>query len=211
MTQHLGDAGVFVRSLASRGHAGGLSAAAEDAADLLDAAGFDPVVLETVGVGQGELEVARATDTTVLVLAPGGGDDVQAMKAGLVEVADVVVVNQADHAGAERFAAFLASAFELRQGVPAPPVVSTVATTGQGVDALVAALGARAAPDRAAALAERRAARARRRVVEEAERRIAARFWVGKDAVLQREVADVTAGRTSAARAAARLTDGEPR
>jgi LAO/AO transport system kinase len=211
MTQHLGDAGVFVRSLASRGHEGGLAAAAEDAADVLDAAGFDPVVLETVGVGQGEVEVARAADTTVLVLGPGSGDDVQAMKAGLAEVADVVVVNQGDHPGAERLAAQLASAYELRQGVPAPPVLRTVATTGEGVGALLALLDDRAGAARATETALRRAARARRRIVEAVERRLAARFWPEKDAALEREVAAVLAGRASAADAAARLTDGGAR
>ena len=119
MGAHAGDASVFIRSLASRGAYGGLSAAADDAADVLDAAGFDPIVTETVGVGQAEVEIARAADTTVLVLAPGQGDEIQAMKAGLLEAADIVVVNQADRRDADRFVHDLEAAFDLRYG-PAP-------------------------------------------------------------------------------------------
>ena len=97
-----GDQDVFIRSLASRGASGGLSAAVHDAADVLDAAGYDPILVETVGVGQAEIEIAGAADTTVLVLAPGGGDEIQAMKAGLLEAADLIVVNQADRRDADR-------------------------------------------------------------------------------------------------------------
>ncbi|MDA1195697.1 MAG: methylmalonyl Co-A mutase-associated GTPase MeaB, partial [Planctomycetota bacterium] len=109
MLAHTSDERVFIRSLASRGALGGLAAGAYDAADLLDAAGFDPVLLETVGVGQGEVEVCRAADTTVVVLAPGSGDVVQGMKAGLLEIADVLVINQADRDGAAALDAALRS------------------------------------------------------------------------------------------------------
>ncbi|MFM8385841.1 MAG: methylmalonyl Co-A mutase-associated GTPase MeaB [Planctomycetia bacterium] len=227
MTQHLGDAGVFVRSLASRGAAGGLAASAEDSADLLDAAGFDPVVIETVGVGQGEMDVAGAADTTVLVLAPGGGDDVQALKAGLVEMADVVVVNQADRAGADRLEAALKAAFELRtrgagagapgsgssasEGLPgAPPVFLTVATKGEGVPALAEALLARGEGHAPAALAARRLARARRRVREEVERHRARAYWAQQGAELERLAAEVAGGHVSAQAAARALLSKRP-
>lgn len=222
MTQHLGDAGVFVRSLASRGAAGGLAASAEDSADLLDAAGFDPVVIETVGVGQGEMDVAGAADTTVLVLAPGGGDDVQALKAGLVEMADVVVVNQADRAGADRLEAALKAAFELRtrgagggssgsDGLPgAPPVFLTVATKGEGVQALAEALLARGEGHAPAALAARRLARARRRVREEVERHRARAYWAQQGAELERLAAEVAGGHVSAQAAARALLSKRP-
>jgi LAO/AO transport system kinase len=213
MTQHLGDAGVFVRSLAARGAAGGLAAAAEDMADLLDAAGFDPVVLETVGVGQGELEVAGAADTTVLVLAPGGGDDIQALKAGVLEAADVVVVNQADRAGADRLEAALKAAFELRQtgmgGVrQAPPCLATVATTGVGVEALAATIDARAAGGPAAFQA-RRVARAARRVRAAVERRLHREFWGSREAELARLAGEVASGRLSAGEAVRGLVGAE--
>lgn len=209
MTEHLGDAGVFVRSLASRGAAGGLAACAEDAADLLEAAGFDPVVLETLGVGQGEIDVARAADTVVLVLAPGAGDDVQAMKAGLLEVADVVVVNQADRAGADRLQASLEAAFALRTGLPAPPVFATVATTGRGVEPLAAAIDARTAPGLARARAARRHERARRRVAAAVDRERARRFWAGRERALEAAAAAVVEGQAIAADAAARLLADE--
>lgn len=211
MTGHLGDPGVFVRSLASRGAAGGLARAAEDLADVLDAAGFDPVVLETVGVGQGELDVARATDTTVVVLAPGGGDDVQALKAGLLEVADVVVVNQADRAGADRLESSLKAAFELRTGLKAPPVLRTVATTGEGVEAVRAAIDARTRPEHGAEQAQRRRARLERRLVAEVNRRRAEAFWTTRQAALHAVVDDLAAGRTGLAAATRRLLEAGPR
>ena len=209
MTAHLADPGVFVRSLASRGASGGLAAATEDAADLLEAAGFDPVVLETVGVGQAELDVARAADTVVVVLAPGSGDQVQAMKAGLLEVADVVVVNQADHPGADRLEAALKAAFELRTGLATPPIFATVATTGAGVAAVGAAVDARAGGAAAGGLADRRLARARRRVADEVDRRRARAFWAARAAALEEAAVAVAAGRESARDAAARLTGSE--
>ena len=149
----------LARDAAAR--SGGLSRAAHDAADVLDAAGFDPVVIETVGVGQGEVDVARAADTVVVVLAPGAGDDVQAMKAGLLEVADVLVVNQADRDGAEGLVRALEAALD--RSAPAafrPPVVTTRAT--EGAMPLRAALDAHAKRlAEGSRLAERRRQRAR--------------------------------------------------
>jgi LAO/AO transport system kinase len=128
------DPSIFVRSMASRGHVGGLASAAFEALILLEASGKDFILVETVGAGQDEVEVASAVDVTVLVLAPGLGDEVQAAKAGILEVADVLVVNKADRDGADELAADLHAVAGTR------PVERTVATTGAGVDALYAAI-----------------------------------------------------------------------
>ena len=145
MGQLATDPGVFVRSMASRGQPGGLAAQTAAVADVLDAAGMDRVLIETVGVGQEALAVVGAAHTTVLVGAPGQGDEVQALKAGLLELADVLVVNQADRDGAPALAAAWRWMVEdgsshSRETRWQPPVIETVATTGQGVPALVAAL-----------------------------------------------------------------------
>jgi LAO/AO transport system kinase len=143
MQAHAGDAGVFIRSMATRGHLGGLSAATGDAVLVLDAAGYDPVIVETVGVGQDEVDIARAADVSIVVLAPGAGDDVQALKAGLMEIADIFVVNKADRDGADRTAAEIEAMLGLRPAAAGewrPPVIRTVATTGDGVPALAAAI-----------------------------------------------------------------------
>jgi LAO/AO transport system kinase len=138
-----GDPGVFIRSMASRGHLGGLARSTEDAAAAVDAAGFDAVLIETVGVGQDEVEIAHRARTVVVVETPGLGDDIQALKAGLLEIADVLVVNKADLPGAEAAALSLQAMQEL--GAPAadgwqPPILKTVAVTGEGVDALADAI-----------------------------------------------------------------------
>jgi LAO/AO transport system kinase len=151
MQAYAADADVFIRSMASRGHAGGLSAATTAAAAVFDAVGFDVVLIETVGTGQSEVEVAAAADTTVVVEAPEMGDEIQAIKAGLLEVADVIVVNKGDRPGAHRTAgqleAMLADApTETRAGRPArkhPEVLVTTAATGDGVAALLAAIDRR--------------------------------------------------------------------
>jgi len=141
MSEHVLDDGVFIRSMATRGHLGGLAVAAPDAARVLDAAGFDHVIVETVGVGQVEVDVASATDTTVVVVNPGWGDAVQAAKAGLVEIADVFVVNKADRPGAADAVRDLTAMLSLRGASSwVPPVVETVATTGRGVDQLLEVL-----------------------------------------------------------------------
>jgi LAO/AO transport system kinase len=142
------DDGVFIRSMASRGHSGGLSSATAAAAAVFDAAGFDAVLIETVGTGQSEVEVAATADTTVVVEAPEMGDEIQAIKAGLLEVADIIVVNKGDRPGAHRTAGQLHSMLadaprESRPGRPAPKhpeVLVTIAATGEGVPELLAAL-----------------------------------------------------------------------
>lgn len=137
------DPGVFIRSMATRGALGGLARGTRAVSDVLDAAGFDIVLVETVGVGQTELDVVSATDTTVLVLVPESGDGIQALKAGLMEVADVFAVNKADRPGAERMVGELRAAIKLmggtrdrQDGAWIPPVVATVATASQGIDEL---------------------------------------------------------------------------
>jgi LAO/AO transport system kinase len=140
MQTHASDSGVFIRSMATRGHLGGLSRATADAAIILDAAGKDIVAIETVGVGQDEVDIVRAADAAVLVLVPGMGDEVQALKAGIMEIADIFVVNKADRDGADRTVAEVESLLSLQAFAPVdwkPPIVRTVGTTGAGIDELL--------------------------------------------------------------------------
>ena len=139
MAELAGDEGVFIRSMATRGGLGGLAVQTAQVCDVLDAVGFSRVLVETVGVGQSELEVAETADSTVVVLVPESGDTVQAMKAGLMEIADVFVVNKADREGAERAAFAIRSALELRAARSdwSAPVLLTVASRGEGVAELV--------------------------------------------------------------------------
>jgi len=132
------DDGVYIRSMATRGHLGGLAAAAQDAATILDAAGCRVILVETVGVGQDEVEIARHADATVLLLVPGMGDDVQTFKAGVMEIADIFVINKADRPGADRVEQELAAMLGLAPSPSdwQPPVVKTVATTGEGMHTL---------------------------------------------------------------------------
>ena len=132
------DPGVYIRSMATRGHMGGLAVASSDALTVLDAAGFDVILLETVGVGQDEVDVVREADTVVVVLVPGLGDDIQAIKAGIMEIADIFVINKADREGVDRVERELHALLTL-PGAPqgwTPPVVKTVASRGQGVEEL---------------------------------------------------------------------------
>ena len=129
------DPGVFIRSMASRGSLGGLSKKAKEAADVLDAAGYDIILLETVGVGQSELEIARTADTTIVVLVPESGDSIQAMKAGLMEIADFFVVNKADRAGAEQAVMSIKTVLNFKPQVEGwtPDVIQTIANDGTGI------------------------------------------------------------------------------
>jgi LAO/AO transport system kinase len=138
MQEHHGDPGVFIRSMATRGALGGLAAATTDVALLLDAAGREVILIETVGVGQDEVDVARLADVTVLVLVPGMGDDVQSMKAGIMEIADVLVINKADRADTDAFERELRAAAGL--GERQPPILRTVATEGKGIGEVLAAV-----------------------------------------------------------------------
>lgn len=169
MGEHASDPGVYIRSMASRGHLGGLAWAAPQAIRVLDAAGCDVVLVETVGVGQSEVEIASQADTSVVLLAPGMGDGIQAAKAGILEIGDVYVVNKADRDGADATARELNHMLGLGEargpGDWRPPIVKTVAARGEGVDEVVEALEKHYAwMQERGVLAERRRARAAREV-----------------------------------------------
>lgn len=199
MQDHTGDAGVFIRSMATRGHLGGLSLATLEAIRALDATGWPWIVVETVGVGQVEVDVAGAADTTVVVVNPGWGDAVQANKAGLLEIADVFVINKADRPGATETKRDLDRMLDLTTASAwRPPIVATTASTGEGVEELWAAIGEhRRHLEESGELEARRTAR----VADELTEIVAA---------LLRERAKVTAGEhldRLAAQVAARAVD----
>ena len=137
MQEHATDPGVFIRSMGNRGQLGGLAAATPQAVRVLDAAGSQVICVETVGVGQSEVEIASAADTTVVLVAPGMGDSIQAAKAGVLEVADVLVVNKADRPDTQATVRDLRNMIALSPAEWKPPIVTTVATSGEGVDELV--------------------------------------------------------------------------
>jgi LAO/AO transport system kinase len=143
MQSHAVDGGVFIRSMATRGHLGGLAAATAHAISVLSASGKDVVVVETVGVGQGEVEIVGTADVSLVVLVPGLGDEVQALKAGIMEIADVFVVNKADREGVDRLVTEIQSMLSMAgPDVERPEIVKTVATDDTGTEALVAAIDA---------------------------------------------------------------------
>ncbi|MGW3422011.1 methylmalonyl Co-A mutase-associated GTPase MeaB [Streptomyces phaeochromogenes] len=169
MSDHASDPGVYIRSMATRGHLGGLAWAAPQAIRVLDAAGCDVVLVETVGVGQSEVEIASQADTSVVLLAPGMGDGIQAAKAGILEIGDVYVVNKADRDGADATARELNHMLGLGEsrgpGDWRPPIVKTIAAREEGIDEVVEALEKhRAWMEERGVLAERRLARASREV-----------------------------------------------
>ncbi|MBO0804770.1 MAG: methylmalonyl Co-A mutase-associated GTPase MeaB [Nocardiopsaceae bacterium] len=137
MADHATDSGTYIRSMASRGQLGGLAAATPQAVRALEAAGFGVVLLETVGVGQAEVEVASAADSTVVLVVPGMGDDIQAAKAGVLEIADVLVVNKADRPDVQPTVRDLRNMVALSDADWKPPIVTTIGTTGEGIDELV--------------------------------------------------------------------------
>jgi LAO/AO transport system kinase len=143
MQAHAADEGVFIRSMATRGHLGGLARATGDAALVLDAAGKDVIVIETVGVGQDEVDIIRTADVSIVTLVPGTGDEVQALKAGIMEIADIFAVNKADREGADRLVSAVEANLALQTYSASdwrPPIVKTIATGGQGVADLLAAI-----------------------------------------------------------------------
>jgi LAO/AO transport system kinase len=205
MQDHATDPGVLIRSMATRGHLGGLSLATPEAIRLLDAVGHRWVLIETVGVGQVEVEVAGAADTTIVVVNPGWGDAVQAAKAGLLEIADVFVINKADRDGAEQTHHDLSTILDLseRDGWR-PPIVSTVATSGQGVAQLWDAVAAhREVISRSGVLVTRRTERLRDELRDIVSRRLElkARELCGGERweAVQRDVLDHTVDPWSAA------------
>ena len=176
------DSRVFIRSLATRGSMGGLARAAGEMADLLDAFGFDRIVFETVGVGQSELEIVQYADTTVVVLVPESGDAIQAMKAGLMEIGDIFVINKSDRDGANRFIVELQTVMKLKkwQGWT-PPVLSMVATTGVGIPELAVELAQHINYLHQENLfTERRVERGRRKYQRVVEDEILRAFWTAK-------------------------------
>ena len=215
MGEHALDEGVFIRSMATRGHLGGLALATPEAVRVLDVAGFPWVLIETVGVGQVEVEVAGAADTTVVVVNPGWGDRVQSNKAGLMEIADVFVINKADRPGADTTRRDLESMLDLTGSGDdgwRPPVVSAVSTTGQGAGELWdAVLAHRAHLETSGTLALRREQRVRDELALIVEKRLRARVdrMLGEAGRRQLED-DVVAGRLDPWSAADRVLE-EPK
>ena len=168
MQEHCLDPGVFIRSMATRGHFGGVSRASRDVVDLLDAAGYGVILIETVGVGQDEVEVVQIADLVLVVLPPGLGDDIQAIKAGILEIADIFVINKADREGADRLSSELQAMLALApdERTARTPILRTVATTGQGVAELMEAVDRRRRPGDAAARKGKERERSRERFLE---------------------------------------------
>ena len=144
MQEHFSDPGIYIRSMATRGSLGGLARATADVATVLDASGRDLIMIETVGVGQDEVDIVRLADVTVVILVPGMGDDVQTIKAGIMEIADIFVINKSDREGAERVEREVRAlqSLAVRSDNWTPPIVKTVATTGEGIPELRAAIAA---------------------------------------------------------------------
>ena len=166
MQRHAADDGVFIRSVATRGAVGGLSSSTQDIARIMDAMGRDVVIIETVGVGQDEVEIASVAHTVAVVLSPDTGDAVQIMKAGIIENGDLFVVNKADRQGADRVSKELALFFQLQNIEHPPAVVETVATSGNGLEALGEALDAHHEREAAGERRDRLRAEIRRRIAE---------------------------------------------
>jgi LAO/AO transport system kinase len=206
MQEHATDERVFIRSMATRGHLGGMALAAPEAIRILDAAGYDRILVETVGVGQAEVDVASATDTAVVVLAPGLGDAVQMAKAGILEVADVFVVNKADREGSAQVVRDLRQMLHLGAARPwDPPVIETVATDGRGVEEVLGAIGDHV---RWLTSSGERGRKRRARLRREVEVLAGERFRVRAAGALDRDGAlldDLEAGRIDPYRAAARV------
>lgn len=210
MAQVTTDADVFIRSMAARGHLGGLALATSRVIRLLGSLGFDWILLETVGVGQSEIDVALASDTTIVLVAPGMGDGVQAAKAGILEVADVLVVNKADRPGAQEVVRDLRAVAALgsrRDAGWQPPIVGTVATEGVGVDEVVAALEEHARWLVDSGEGDRRAERRVRQEVETAVLSLV-RTRLESGSALDAVVEEVRSGRLDVQRAAEVLLDG---
>jgi len=213
LTEHFLDAGVFIRSMANRGALGGLSEASLQAALLMDAAGRDDVFLETVGVGQAEVDIIDHADTVLLVLMPGGGDSVQALKAGIMEIPDIIVVNKADHPMTQTMVREIRGVLSLApQGSWKVPIVQTEATAGRGVDDLVEKLlEHRAHIEREGTLAERRRRNLRSEVLALAttklRRGLEARL--ARDASFQTLIDDVVARRLDPASAAKAILEDD--
>lgn len=212
MQQHSLDAGVYIRSMASRGHLGGLSTAAPQALRVYDVAGFDVVLVETVGVGQSEIEIAATADTTLVLLAPGMGDGIQAAKAGILEIGDIFVVNKADRDGTQNLIREIRTMIGLQERDPdtwKPPIVRTVASASEGVDDLAAEIERHRAHQRASGEWDRRRlARFAAEVEALALAEVRRRFLAGRRSGLDELAEAVRGGRLDPYSAADRLLDG---
>jgi len=206
MQEHALDGDVYIRSMATRGHLGGLAVATPQALRAFDAAGFDTVIVETVGVGQSELEVAETADTVLVLLAPGMGDGIQAAKAGILEIGDIFVVNKSDRDGAQALIRELRTMIALAQRGPQdwkPPIVSTVAHQNQGLEDLLAAIERfRASQVETGRGDKRRVARARREVESIALAKLRADFRLNGEARLEDLAEAVSRGELDAYTAA---------
>ncbi len=205
MTAALDDDGVFVRSLASRGYLGGLSPAAVRMLDAFDAAGKDLILVETVGTGQSEIDIVDVTDVRIIVSAPGLGDDIQAMKAGLLEIADILVVNKGDREGAELTLQQLTGALSIRSMRTQVPVLKTTATTGEGVPELYATIRDVNARGADAGPMARRRRRARYLIARAAADIVAHRVKEDSGREIDGLADEVLSGRTSPDAAARKL------
>jgi LAO/AO transport system kinase len=195
MSRHASDSGVFIRSMATRGQLGGVARATSDVAAILDAAGRDVVIVETVGVGQDEIDITRTADISIVVLVPGTGDEIQTLKAGIMEIADIFVVNKADRDGADRLVQAVAGNLALQTYGPdewKPPIVKTVATTGEGVPALWTAIAE--FRTRSKKTSDRRRARQEHRLRE----RLGQQFFQHLEGLLSAGELDRTVDRISA-------------
>ena len=195
------DDGVFVRSMASRGSLGGLSKKASEAADILDAAGNEIVILETVGVGQSELDIAGAADTTIVVLVPESGDSIQAMKAGLMEIADFIVLNKSDRPGADQSVASIQMVLKMKPVTDGwtPDVVKSVASGGEGIEQIAREIrNHREFLERSGLLHKKRQARLLNRTRELVNERLQFDFWnTEREAVLGKRIEEILSLRTT--------------
>lgn len=195
------DGGVFVRSMASRGSLGGLSKKASEAADILDAAGNEIVILETVGVGQSELDIARAADTTIVVLVPESGDSIQAMKAGLMEIADFIVLNKCDRPGADQAVASIQMVLKLKPVTDgwSPEVVRSVANDGKGIEEIAKMIrNHREFQEKNGLLQKKREQRLIDRTRELVNEKLQADFWNDeRRAALARKTSEILSLRTT--------------
>jgi LAO/AO transport system kinase len=212
MQEHALDRDVYIRSMATRGHLGGLAVATPQALRAFDAAGFDTVIVETVGVGQSELEVAEMADTIIVLLAPGMGDGIQAAKAGILEIADIFVVNKSDRDGAQALVRELRTMIALADRAPQdwkPPIVMTVAYQNRGIGDLLEAIDRfRASQTETGRAALRRIARARREVESIALAKVRAEFRLNGEAGLEDLARAVSRGELDPYAAADRVVVG---
>ena len=179
MQDHALDPGIFIRSMGTRGSLGGLSRATREAIQVLDAYGKDVVLVETVGVGQSEVDIVRTADSTLVVLTPAGGDSVQTLKAGIMEIADIFVVNKADLPGSERTITEINVMLDMKNAVPwRPPVVPTVSIRNEGIDQLWSALNShRSFMEESGRLMDVRRSRVRRELTEQVEYLVKNQIW----------------------------------